>query len=100
MKRSSPTSLKAKPAAFRTAVSSTLRRQTSAGTMKRGPPSSGVDSRAVSSLVKRQTISSKPSTTVNKTGNSKPQPSKAPAGKGDNNYLNNNRDPLFKFISR
>lgn len=78
MKRSSSqNSLKsapqAKTATTRSAVSSTLRRQTSASTMRRAAPSSVTQARSgqVSAVTKRQTIASKPPTTVNKSANSK-----------------------------
>lgn len=73
MKRSSSqTSMKpapqAKTATTRSAVSSKLRRQTSASTVRRGTPSDGTQVRQVhvSSVTKRQTIASKPPTSVNK----------------------------------
>jgi len=78
MKRSSSqNSLKsapqAKTATTRSAVSSTLRRQTSASTMRRAAPSSVTQARSgqVSAVTKRQTIASKPPTSVNKSANSK-----------------------------
>jgi len=78
MKRSSSqNSLKsapqAKTATTRSAVSSTLRRQTSASTMRRAAPSGVTQARSgqVSAVTKRQTIASKPPTTVNKSANSK-----------------------------
>ena len=74
-KSTSQTSLRSAPqdkaATTRSAVSSTLRRQTSVSTVRRGAASTQVRPTPVSATTKRQTIASRPPTTANKNVNSK-----------------------------
>ncbi len=83
-KSTSQTSLKSAPQAktgtTRSAVSSTLRRQTSASTMRRGAALTQARPAPVSATTKRQTIASRPPTTANKNASSKAPASDALLG--------------------
>ncbi|XP_078355961.1 carboxy-terminal kinesin 2-like, partial [Oculina patagonica] len=83
-KSTSQTSLKPAPqvktGTTRSAVSSTLRRQTSASTMRRGTASTQARPAPVSATTKRQTIASRPPTTANKNASSKAPASEAMFG--------------------
>ena len=81
----------------RSAVSSTLRRQTSASTVRRGTTSTQARSAPMSSVTKRQTIASRPPSTANKNVSSKQTTSDAKLGPvGEYLFLELRGDDLNK----